>query len=75
MDNLPLAAVLAVNAMNSTARSALPDAPVVPDDVPRRRPALRLRVTGPRRALARSLERLARAVAPAPNRSTCHPAA
>jgi hypothetical protein len=73
MDNLPLAAMLAANAMNSTARSALPDAPVVPD-APRRRSAPRLRATRPRLALARSLERLAHAVAPAPHRGAGHPA-
>jgi hypothetical protein len=73
MDNLFLAAMLANEAMNSTARSALPDAPVVPD-VPRRRSAPGSWAARPRLTISRSLERLARSVAPAPNPGICHPA-
>ena len=61
MDNLMLASILATAAMNRTARSALPDAPVVPDRPRDRRP----RAVGPRRAVANGLEHLARAIAPA----------
>jgi hypothetical protein len=75
MDNLFLSAMLAVNTTDSLARSALPDAPVVPD-TPRRRPVVvHVRTDRPRAALARSLERLAHLVAPAPGPGTCHPAA
>jgi len=68
MDSLPVAMIMSQHAMNGTARSALPDAPVVPD-----RPR---RVRAPRAARTRSrlshvLDRAARAVAPAPS---CSPA-
>ncbi|HEX2809373.1 MAG TPA: hypothetical protein VHN80_24690 [Kineosporiaceae bacterium] len=69
MDSLTMAMLVGTNAMNTLARSALPDAPVVPDE-PRRPWATR--AARPRAALAGSLNRLARVVAPAP--STCHPA-
>jgi hypothetical protein len=64
MDSLPIAAVIGVGASRSLARSALPDAPVVPD-----RPPRQLRLARSRRALAAGLRRAADRVAPAPRPS------
>jgi hypothetical protein len=61
MDNLPMAMIVSNNLQNTHARSALPDAPVIPVRPRRvRQPAL----ATPRRALATVLDRAARAVAP-----------
>lgn len=68
MDSLPVAMILSQNAMNETARSALPDAPVVPVK-PRRVRAPRAVRT--RTRLSHVLDRASRAVAPTP---TCSPA-
>jgi hypothetical protein len=74
MDTLPVAMIMSQHAMNSTARSALPDAPVVPDS-PRRarrtRPAGAPRAVRTRTRLSHVLDRAARAVAPTPS---CIPA-
>ena len=68
MDSLPAAMIMSQRLQAHTARSALPDAPVVPERPARvRRPrAVRTRLT-----VAHVLERASRAVAPAP---TCSPA-
>lgn len=65
----PLAAALAKEVSGDLALSALPDAPVVPDRLPRVRrvPCARLR-------LAAALHRLATAVEPAPPAPRCRPA-
>ena len=55
----PLALVVTQLDLLGTARSALPDAPVVPQ------PVRRVRAVATRRRLAAGLERAARAVAPA----------
>lgn len=55
----PLGLVLTQLDLLSNARSALPDAPVVPP------PVQRVRAAATRRRLAGALERAARAVAPA----------
>jgi hypothetical protein len=68
MDSLPVAMIMSERSMNATARSALPDAPVVPD-TPRRVRAPRAVRT--RTRLSHVLDRAARAVAPAPS---CSPA-
>jgi hypothetical protein len=72
MDSLAVAVIVSDNLQNSYARSALPDAPVVPDS-PRR---VRVpRAAGPRRALSAALVRAARAVEPAqPATPACTPA-
>jgi hypothetical protein len=68
MDALPVAMLMSQHLMNEAARSALPDAPVVPDR-PRR---VRLpRTDRLRVALSHGLDRAARAVAPTPS---CSPA-
>ena len=63
LDLLPLAMTLSQNAVNHEFRSALPNAPVVPD-----RPARtsRPRAVRTRTGLAHLLERTAQWVAPAP---------
>jgi hypothetical protein len=61
MTTVPIAAIIIRRSM-AEARSALPDAPVVPDAPVRRTP----RARRPRIALAHLLERAAHAVAPAP---------
>jgi hypothetical protein len=68
MDSLPVAMILSQHAQSVTARSALPDAPVVPDK-PRRVRAPRAVRT--RTRLSHVLDRASRAVAPAPS---CSPA-
>jgi len=70
MENLPFAVVLAVRGTRHQAWSALPDAPVVPDEPRRTRPARTPHAARSRTVLATLLERAARAVAPAP----CSPA-
>jgi hypothetical protein len=65
MDSLPLAMLLASRSGRSIARSALPDAPVVPER-PRHRSPVAVRS---RAALARGLYRVATAVAPDAGRS------
>jgi hypothetical protein len=68
MDSLPIAMIMSQSALNSTVRSALPDAPVVPDKPARvRRP----RAVRSRSALSHVLDRASRAVAPSPS---CSPA-
>ena len=59
---LPMASRLAADAVAREARSALPDAPVVPHVEPAPRPA---RARRSRTVLARALDRAARAVEPA----------
>ena len=68
MDSLPVAMIMSQRAQNATARSALPDAPVIPDR-PRRVRAPRAVRT--RTRLSHVLDRAARAVAPTPS---CSPA-
>jgi hypothetical protein len=68
MDSLPVAMIMSQYATNVTARSALPDAPVVPDKPVRER---RARAVRSRAALAHVLDRASRAVAPTPS---CSPA-
>jgi hypothetical protein len=68
MDSLPFALLVSRNLDES--RSALPDAPVVPD-APRRAPRAQPRAARSRVVLAHVLERAARAVAPTPS---CTPA-
>ena len=68
MDSLPVAMIMSRRAQSASARSALPDAPVVPDEPARvRRP----RAVRSRTALANVLDRASRAVAPTPS---CSPA-
>jgi hypothetical protein len=62
MDSLPIALVLSRDAMSHSARSALPDAPVVPHR-PRSRRGPSGRAT--RRRIAAALHRVAGAVEPA----------
>lgn len=66
MDHLPMALIASRAALERSARSALPDAPVIPDPPAREWP----RVTRSRLTLARLLQRAARAVEPSP---TCRP--
>ena len=68
MDSLPVAMILSQHAQNDLARSALPDAPVVPEQVRRQRTP---RAVRSRAALSHVLDRAARAVAPTP---ACSPA-
>lgn len=65
----PLAAALAKEVSGDLARSALPDAPVVPDRVARAR-----RVPRARLRLAAALHRLAAVVEPARRAPQCRPA-
>lgn len=62
MDNLPIAMIIAQDAVSREVTSALPDAPVVPYVAPARR---RPRTFRTRSALAGALQRAADAVAPA----------
>jgi hypothetical protein len=74
MDNMIVASILAVSATERSARSALPDAPVVPDRRRRREPGdarTRQFLARSRQFLARGLgrlagglDRLARSIAP-----------
>jgi hypothetical protein len=80
--NIVAGMIMAGRASHREARSALPDAPVVPDRPGRAdrtgRTGRRTTVTRARSALARGLERLARAVEPRPApagacQATCTP--
>jgi hypothetical protein len=63
MSYLPIASGLARDGVARTAQSALPDAPVVPDEEPLTSPTRTARV---RLLLARALRRTADTVEPAP---------
>lgn len=67
MDSLPIAMIIAQDAMSRAVDSARPDAPVVPDVAPARR---RTRTFRTRAVLAGALQRAADTVAPA----ECSPA-
>jgi hypothetical protein len=68
MDSLPAAMIISNRLTASTARSALPDAPVIPDRPRRERTP---RAVRSRSVLSHVLERAARAVEPTPS---CSPA-
>jgi len=70
MDSLPVAMIMSQRLSADTAHSALPDAPVVPDE-PRRVRQPKPRAARSRQALSHVLDRAARAVAPTPS---CSPA-
>jgi hypothetical protein len=73
MNMLSLSMLLGTEAAAREARSALPGAPVVPDQPSRRHHTTRQPVTArPRSAVASGLERLAALIAPHPARGS-HP--